>query len=282
MKVGIWIHTCARSSARTLSVAEVVHGIERAEELGFDSAWIMDHALIDVAEGRMAGHDPLVVLAHAAARTDHIRLGTLALCGPFRSAGQLAREAAALADAARGRFILGLGAGWYRPEFDAFDLPFDHLFGRLEEQALALRQLLDGGRVTTAGRYVRLHDAQVMSSAQPPPLWIAAGGPRMLRLAARVADGWNVAWHGLDASWLAERVAVLEGELAAAGRERASLTISAALLWKPDGDVETLARGFRAYEAAGADLVIVCAADSSIDEPPQGALEMVAEAAARL
>jgi alkanesulfonate monooxygenase SsuD/methylene tetrahydromethanopterin reductase-like flavin-dependent oxidoreductase (luciferase family) len=264
VRVGIWVNTGEAESRRVFPVDEVARRIERAEELGFDSAWIMDHPFVETPIGRLSGHDPMVVLAHAAARTRRIRLGTLVACTAFRPPGQLAREAAALADAAGGRFVLGLGAGWHRPEFEAFDYPFDHLVSRFEEQATAIRRLLAGERVTLEGRYVRLREAEVFATAPPPPLWIAAGGPRMLGITARLADGWNLAWGGLDPSWLAEKQAALERELVAAGRDRASFTVSAGVAWVPDENWDALTRSLRAYEAAGVDLVILCLADGPL------------------
>ncbi|HSR23306.1 MAG TPA: LLM class flavin-dependent oxidoreductase, partial [Candidatus Eisenbacteria bacterium] len=235
MKVGVFVQTCEAESRRMFGLDQVVGAIERVEELGFDSAWVMDHPFIETPVGRVSGHDPLVLLACAAARTRRIGLGTLVICPAFRTTGQLAREAAALADASGGRFVLGLGAGWHRPEFDAFDYPFDHLVGRFEEQATAVRDLLRGGRVSTEGRFVRLREAEVLATAAPPPIWIAARGPRMLRLTARLADGWNLAWGGLDPGWLAEPVAALRAELEAAGRGASGFTISAGISWVPDG-----------------------------------------------
>src|SRR5205807_2282253 len=130
-------------------------------------------------------------------------------------------------------FVLGLGAGWHQPEFDMFGLPFDRLVTRFEQRATAVRRLLDGERVTMDGLDLRLRDAEVLATAPPPPIWIAAHGPRMLRLAARLADGWNLAWGGLDPSWLAEPVALLRRELETAGRDPAAFTVSAGVTWVP-------------------------------------------------
>ena len=179
-------------------------------------------------QGRITGHDPLVVLAHAAARTSRIRLGPLVLCTPFRQPAQLAREAAALADASRGRFILGLGAGWNVPAFEAVDPPTDHLAGRFEEQAITVKRLLARERVSVDGTYVQMRDAEVLSTAPPPPIWIAGRGPRLLRLTARLADGWNIAWGDpQDTSWLEAPVEKLAAELESAGRDRSTFTVSA-------------------------------------------------------
>jgi alkanesulfonate monooxygenase SsuD/methylene tetrahydromethanopterin reductase-like flavin-dependent oxidoreductase (luciferase family) len=281
VKIGVFVQVCEAESRRVFSVDEVVRTIERVEELGFDSAWVMDHVFIETPVGRLTGHDPLVLLACAAARTRRVRLGTLVVCPAFRTTGQLAREAAALADASAGRFILGVGAGWHQPEFDAFDFPFDHLVGRFEEQLTAVRDLLAGGRVSAEGRYVRLRDAEVLATAPPPPIWVAGKGPRMLRLTARHAEGWNLAWGQLDPEWLRPTLSALERELEAAGRDRSTFTVSAGIRWVPEGGSEDLAAGLRAYEDAGIDLAIL-----SLSEAPGRAtkpeyLDLAAEVLAR-
>jgi alkanesulfonate monooxygenase SsuD/methylene tetrahydromethanopterin reductase-like flavin-dependent oxidoreductase (luciferase family) len=281
VRVGVFVQVCEAESLRMFGVDEVARRVERAEELGFDSAWVMDHLFIETPQGRVSGHDPMVLLGYAAARTSRIGLGTLVACTAFRQAGQLAREAAALADASGGRFILGLGAGWHRPEFDAFGYPFDHLVSRFAEHVLAVRRLLAGERVTADGNYVTLMDAEVLATAPPPPIWIAGGGPRMLRLTAELADGWNLAWGPLDPAWLAEPLARLQKELKAANRDRATFTVSAGISWVPTGDAGELTAALRAYEAAGVDLVILSLADGPSRRTRPEYLERAAAVLAR-
>jgi alkanesulfonate monooxygenase SsuD/methylene tetrahydromethanopterin reductase-like flavin-dependent oxidoreductase (luciferase family) len=283
VKVGVFVQTCDADAGRMFGVEEVVRTIERAEELGFESVWMADHLFIERPAGRLTGHDPLLLIACAAARTRRIGLGTLVVCPAFRTVGQLAREAAALADASSGRFILGLGCGWHQPEFDAFDYPFDHLVGRFEEQLAAVHGLLAGDRVTAGGRYVRLREAEVLATAPPPPIWIASKGPRMLRLTARYADGWNLAWGGPDPGWLAAPLAGLRAELEAAGRERGTFTVSAGISWMPDGERGTaeLRRTLAAYEAAGVDLAILSLAAGPSRATKPEYLERVAEVLGR-
>ncbi len=258
-------------------VDEVVSRIQRAEELGFDSAWVMDHAFIETPRGRISGHDPVVILARAAAHTRRIRLGTLVLCTPLRSAVQIAREATALADASAGRFVLGLGAGWHRPELDAFGCPADHLVGRFEERARAIRDLLGGGPVSTDGVYERLADAQVVATAPAPPIWIAGSGPRMLRITAELAQGWNLGWGPPEPSWLAEPLARLERELARQGRDRSTFTASAGIAVVPDRASRRLVDGLRAFEDLGVDEAVLCLAEGPIQHTEPAYLERVAE-----
>src|SRR3954464_1276094 len=200
-------------NGRTLRLDEVAVAEEEGERLGFDSVWLMDHFWLERGGRRVGGHDPLVVAAYLAARTRRIALGFLVLCSPFRPVGQLGREAAALADAAQGRLILGLGCGWSQPEFDAFAYPFERLVGRFEETLRVLPPLLRGESVDFDGEFVQLENATLLTTAPAPPLWVAAFGPRMLRLTAGHADGWNGGWHGPDTAAFESLLAELRGTL---------------------------------------------------------------------
>ncbi len=145
MEVGVTLAGCPLEPGPTVTLEETAEQARLAEELGYASVWMMDHFWAEGPAGRRGSHEPMVTLAYVAARTSRIKLGTLVLANSFRHPGQLAREVAALADAARGRLILGLGAGWYPPEYRAFGFPYDRRVSRLEETLCVLRPLLDRG-----------------------------------------------------------------------------------------------------------------------------------------
>jgi alkanesulfonate monooxygenase SsuD/methylene tetrahydromethanopterin reductase-like flavin-dependent oxidoreductase (luciferase family) len=249
VKVGVTLKMYDYATNRPKPLAEIGAQARRAEAVGFDSVWVMDHAFIQRPGTRVLAHEPLICLAHVAAATSEIMLGTLVLNHAFRHAGQLAREASALADMSAGRFILGLGAGWHRPEFDAMGLPFDHRTSRLEEAIDPLQRLLRGQRVSSDGRWLRLSEASIAATSPPPPVWIAAEGPRMLALAAR-ADGWNHAyWGGDDTKRFKSALSGLHRELDRTGRGRETVEISASIACVPGGWQEVKG-GFREDEVA--------------------------------
>lgn len=248
MEVGVQLPGYRAETAELLSLREIAGFAARAEELGFDSAWVMDHIWVEGAGGRrISAHEPMVTLAYLAARTSRIKLGMLVLCNSFRHPGQLAREAAALADAAPGRIVLGIGAGWHEPEYRAFGIPYDHRVSRLEETLHALRPLLEGKRVDLHGRHLSLSGAQVMTTEPAPPIWVAGRGPRMVRLIARHGDGCNVGWLGPDPAPLIEHLI----QLRAAGPLRPGFTPSAGLLALPIEDHERPALMERAARFGG-------------------------------
>jgi alkanesulfonate monooxygenase SsuD/methylene tetrahydromethanopterin reductase-like flavin-dependent oxidoreductase (luciferase family) len=249
VKVGVTLKMYDYATYRPKQLSEIAEQARRAEEVGFDTVWVMDHVFIQRPGARVLAHEPMICLAHVAAATAEIKLGTLVLNHAFRHAGQLAREASALADMSAGRFILGLGSGWHQPEFDALGLPFDHRTSRLEEAIDPLQRLLKGQRVSSDGRWLRMTEASIAVTSPPPPLWIAAEGPRMLALAAR-ADGWNHAyWGGDDTKRFKSALSGLHRELDRIDRGREMVEVSASVACVPGGWREVKG-GFREDEVA--------------------------------
>jgi alkanesulfonate monooxygenase SsuD/methylene tetrahydromethanopterin reductase-like flavin-dependent oxidoreductase (luciferase family) len=278
---------------RAKSPAEIADQARRAERLGFDSVWVMDHVFIQRRWGRVVSHDPMLSLAHVAAATSRITIGSLVLSHAFRHVVQLAREASALAASSAGRFVLGLGTGWHQPEFDALSLPFDHRVGRLEEALAPLQLLLRGENATASGEWLHLADASIAVTSPAPPVWIAAEGPRMLALAAR-ADGWNHAYWGAEDTGRFETASKgLHDALARAGRKRAEVETSASIAcvigsWdetregfrEPEvavGSAAHLAEVVRRYGDAGADHVILSLSPDPYAEFDPAALERAAD-----
>ena len=278
MRVGLALPTIDVHSGRPTALSELAARAERAEQAGFDSVWVMDHYWTERQDGRRGAHEPMVTLSYLAARTSRLRLGTLVVCNSFRHPGQLGREALALAEASQGRFILGLGAGWHQPEYDAFGIPFDHRVTRLAETLAVLPPLLRGEHVTHRGRYMQLDGASLVRGEHAPPLWLAGAGPRMLELTARHAAGWNVAWYGEDPGRFRASLGRLRAALAEAGRPEAEIEASVGLFVLPEaagasqqdevivGGPEYVAERLRAYGEAGADLAIVSLATSPFSE----------------
>jgi alkanesulfonate monooxygenase SsuD/methylene tetrahydromethanopterin reductase-like flavin-dependent oxidoreductase (luciferase family) len=172
-----------------------------AEDVGFDSVWLPDHLLFrfEMRLGlrvRLGAWECWSVLCALAASTRRVELGTIVCCTAFRNPALLARMADTVNDISGGRLILGLGAGWHEPEFDAFGFPFDHRVSRFEEAVTIIATLLRRGRVDFHGRYYQALDCELRPGGQgraSPPLMIGTTGERMLSLTARFADLWN-AW----------------------------------------------------------------------------------------
>ena len=202
----------------------------RAEQLGFDSVWMSDHFFASL--DRYGGGDtlygtlePLTTLGGLAARTERVRLGTLVLSAAFRHPGVLAKSATAVDRLSGGRLELGLGAGWYEEEFEAFGYPFGSVaerFDLLEETIAYVAALFDGEPASFEGKRFHLRDAynhpRPVQEPRPPLLVGGKGGPRLLRIAAQYADGWNTAWRWTPEAY-AERAAAARQACERAGRD---------------------------------------------------------------
>jgi probable F420-dependent oxidoreductase len=164
----------------------------RVEGSGIDVLLLRDHFSAGPFGQQLA---PFSGLAAAAAATTSLRLGTLVLSNDFRHPAIVAHEAASLHLLSGGRFELGIGAGWYRPEYDAAGIAFDpagQRLARLDASLTVIRGLLAGTPVHRADASYRIDgldlDVLPMPRRGSPRLLVGAGGPRMLRLAARHAD----------------------------------------------------------------------------------------------
>ncbi len=291
MKVGVFLQVIDLETGESVPVAELARRAAHAEALGFDSVWVMDHFFIEWEGRRVFAHDPLIQLTAIADRTQRIELGPLVLAAPFREPAQLAREAESVQDLSGGRLVLGLGAGWYEPEFEAAGIPMEQLVGRFEKTVERLAPMLREGGRTSRG-------------TAPPPLWIAAGGPRMLRLTARWADGWNLAWGGRDPAWYAVAVEQLRTALREAGRPEGEVTRSVGVSVLPvagreaeaavararrfargerdlnfvQGGPREVAAAIRAYGDAGAEHVVLSLSSSPVVAFDISFLDRAAEA----
>jgi probable F420-dependent oxidoreductase len=161
------------------------------EDVGVDVLLVRDHFVPGPYGPQPA---PWTALAAAAAATTRLHVGTMVLSNDYRHPALVAHEAATLHAISGGRFELGLGAGWYRPEYDAAGIPFDaagRRIDRLEESLDILTRLFAGETVDHHGAAYTLDglDLTVLPTLSGrPPIAVGAGGPRMLRLAGRYAD----------------------------------------------------------------------------------------------
>jgi len=157
----------------------------RLEAAGVDEISVADHLKPGVLP-------PLVALAAAAAVTERVTLSTMVVNNELRHPAVLANEAAMVAEVSGGRFTLGIGGGHAEDEHDAIGAPLpspSDRFAHLEETVVALRALLAGQTVTTAGPW--LHLTEVTASPAPShavPLLIGGGSHAVLRVAAAHAD----------------------------------------------------------------------------------------------
>lgn len=175
--------------------AAFLAGIGRAlamAEGNFQSAWIVDHLMFDetdVLEG-------FTTLSYLAALYPRLTFGHRVVCQSFRNPALVAKMSANLQVLTGNRYVLGMGAGWHEQEYRAYGYEFPSNRVRVEqlEEALQIiRALWTEDEVTFDGAHHRVARARLEPRPDPPPpLMVGAFRPRMLRLAARYADRWDV------------------------------------------------------------------------------------------
>jgi probable F420-dependent oxidoreductase len=239
--------------------ARVVEWARAAEAAGFDSLWLSDHLFLDVAKyggppEREGCLDPIVALAALALEVARVRLGTLVMCEALRPAAVLAKALASLDVVCDGRLDVGVGAGWYEPEYAAIGMTLPRPGERLErlrEAVQVLDGLLGGGPCTFDGRFHRAAGAVNEPAAvqRPrPPIFVGGKGDRLLALVAEVADGWNTCWVWTPDGYR-ERLEVLARACDAIGRDPGSVTRSLGLYTLCGEDERDLERRFERLRA---------------------------------
>jgi F420-dependent oxidoreductase-like protein len=215
---------------------QLVRMAQASESAGFDAFFRSDHFLTMGGDGLPGPTDAWLTLAAIARETDRIRLGTLVTSVTFRHPGLLAVQVAQVDDMSGGRVELGLGAGWYDAEHEAYGVPFPSLgerFERLEETYAILTGLWGtpvGETFSFDGRHVHLKDSPALPKPvqRPhPPLIVGGfGAKRTPRLAATYASEYNLPFASVADT--AEQFARVRAACEARGRDPDTLIYSAA------------------------------------------------------
>jgi F420-dependent oxidoreductase-like protein len=210
----------------------------RAEDLGYGAFFRSDHFLkMGSGDGLPGPTDAWVTLGGIARETTTIRLGTLVTSATFRYPGPLAVSVAQVDEMSGGRVELGLGAGWFQQEHEAYGIEFPPLgerFDRLEEQL----EIITGMWATPVGETFDSPGGHYPVTASPGlpkpaqehlPIIIGGGGPtRTPRLAARFASEFNTPFVSQD--FFTEQTGRVRAACEAIDRDPATMTFSAALV----------------------------------------------------
>ena len=182
----------------------------RAEELGYDSVWVLERLLWPLApkepypaapDGRLPETyqsvlDPLETLTFVAAHTAKVQLGTSVLVLPYHTPIQLARRLASLDVLSNGRVLVGVGVGWSQDEFEAAGTPFERRGARCDEFLRAMIELWTKDPVRFEGEFYNIPESKVGPKPvqKPhPPIYVAGFGQYTFDRAAKYGNGWNPA-----------------------------------------------------------------------------------------
>ncbi|MEO8470135.1 MAG: TIGR03619 family F420-dependent LLM class oxidoreductase [Chloroflexota bacterium] len=245
--------------------------LRHAEDLGFETAMLIDHLLVAPPAYRVAWLEPVALLSALAGVTRTMRLGTMVLVLPFRDPVAFAKEWATLDVLSGGRSVLGVGVGWNEAEFAALRIPYRERGRRMTEMLEAITALWAGDNVTYEGRHYQFQDLSVFPKPiqRPhPPIWIGGGTQPsariygqdvpsiepVLRRIAKYATTW-VPHSSATAEMVAEDWAAISGYMIELGRrpeELSKVYSNFVHILGPGENPETAARAFSVY--SGMDL----------------------------
>jgi alkanesulfonate monooxygenase SsuD/methylene tetrahydromethanopterin reductase-like flavin-dependent oxidoreductase (luciferase family) len=272
VKVGLMVFLANTREDNAKRPYETIRAVaQQAEADGFDSIWLPDHFLYRNPDQPTRGiWECWTMLSALAEATRRVEIGTLVTCNSFRNPAILAKMATTVDEVSHGRLILGIGAGWNEPEYQAFGLPYDHRVGRFEEALQIIKPLLREGHVDFAGRYYQARNCDNVPRGprpQGPPLMVGCerGSKRMLKLTAKYADLWNTGYMGKPET-MTEPIANVRATCGKVGRDPATIGITAFIgLWFSDlqekkpaffenpltGSEHEIAAAMRGYEKLG-------------------------------
>lgn len=205
----------------TFDVERMIAVARDADAGGFASLWISDHLSLDLAKyggpaDPFATVEPIAMLGALARATTSARLGTLVALEALRPAALLAKSFTTIDRLSAGRAVLGLGAGWYEPDYTEIGMnmpaPRERV-GRLAEALEVLQSLFRSGPMEPVSAGGASHSAVDAVLTPRPwaerriPIVVGGKGDRVLDLSVQYADGWNACWVWTPETY-AERLAV--------------------------------------------------------------------------
>ena len=228
---------------------EAVQRMARAlERIGFDHIDIFDHVVMGhPIEGRRSGPynagmpilEALMTLAHLAAVTTRVTLGTEVLVLPQREPVLVAKQVSTLDTLSGGRVRLGVGVGWQESEYEALGEKFRTRGARMDEAIALMRAYWGETRVEFAGAHYRA--VAMAMEPKPPqgrriPVWIGGYSEAAFRRVGRLGDGW-LASRVSDAADARRSIESIRRHAEAAGRDPASIGLQS-MVAPPPRDAE--------------------------------------------
>lgn len=155
------------------------------------TVWLSDH----LQNGEEPNFESWVLMAYLAGVYPRFKYSHLVNCQSFRNPALLAKMGATMQHLTRGRFILSLGAGWHKEEYDAYNFDFASPSARVEQLAETIeivRALWTRSPATYHGKHYQIENAYCSPKPEPlPPILVGTNGKKALAVAARLADAWN-------------------------------------------------------------------------------------------
>ncbi len=192
-----------------------------AASVGFETLWYADHFSFPSDDGLRGAWDAWTLMAAVAARVPDVTIGPMVACTAYRNPGVIAKMTEMIDEVSGGKFILGLGAGWQKDEYDQFGIQFEPRVSQFEEALGIIHGLLRDGEADVQGRFHQANQARNLPRGprpDGPPIMIGSTSPRMLSLLMTYADAWNTCWYG-NTKGIPGKLQTLEVAAEKAGRD---------------------------------------------------------------
>lgn len=183
-------------SAEYHSIEAITRMVQAMDKAGFDATFLTDHPAPSLRWVENGGHptlDPFVALSIAAAASPRIKLQTYILVLAYRNPFIVAKAAASLDALSGGRFIMGIGTGYLRPEYAAVGVPFEERGAITDESIKVMRQAWTGEPVEFKGSHFEARDVVVRPTPPQPhgvTIWAGGNAERAIRRAVELCEGW--------------------------------------------------------------------------------------------
>ena len=236
--------------------------VTTGDELGYDSAWVVDHFHTVPTPTQEITFECMMMLAALARDTKNIRIGQIVLCNSYRNPALLAKMASTLDVLSHGRLNFGIGAGWYEHEYKAYGYPYPDAPERLRmlrEALKVIHAMWSQEEAVFEGKYYQVRGAiNQPKGVQKPhiPILIGGSGEKVtLKLVALYGDACNV---GGDMQTLQHKLEVLKGHCENVGRNFSDIHVTTGTYCSiADTDEEALALVPEARKNGLADTALV-------------------------
>ncbi len=261
MKIGVIpVNIGVKSADQMVGLAKLV------ESLGYESVWTFEHVIVPEdyqskypydASGKMGADpdtnfiDPLIALTAIAANTTTLRLGTgvniLSQVNPL----YMAKQAASLDMVSNGRFMLGVGIGWLREEFEALGVPFEKRGARFDDYVAAMRKVWSGEVVEHKSEFINWSGFKSYPLPTQNPMPVIMGGikGKIHERIAKLGNGWYA--PTTDIAELQGHFDKIKAECDKIGRDFSEIEITC--MWPGVGGKESV----QAFEDAGIHRLVV-------------------------
>lgn len=235
------------------SADQIVKTAQLVESLGYESVWTFEHVIVPVdyeskypynKSGNMGAApetnfvDPLIALTAVAASTTTLRLATgvniLSQVNPI----YMAKQAASLDFISNGRFMLGVGIGWLREEFDALGVPFERRGARFDDYVAGMRKIWSGDVVEHESDFISWQGFKSYPLPIQSPFPVVMGGVKgkIFERTAKLGNGWFAPTG--DPTELKGHMGNLRRECDAISRDISEIEITC--MWPGDGGKDFL------------------------------------------